>query len=87
MSDHSKKPAGRRTKTHPLSISPEVLEWVEGRVEQYSPVVKGVSHYFQLLVELDKRQGLLKRLDPNELLGPKTESVPAESSVPAAPLQ
>lgn len=65
-------------------MTPEVLEWVEKRVAQFSPIVKGTSHYFQLLVELDKRQGLLKRLDPNDLLGPNSDSAVAEPESPEA---
>jgi hypothetical protein len=43
-------------------MMPEEWEWIRNRVSALSPRVKGISHYFQMLADMDKREGLLERV-------------------------
>ena len=53
---------GRQACTKSISMMPKDWEWIHNRVAALSPRVKGISHYFQMLVDMDKREGLLERV-------------------------
>jgi hypothetical protein len=53
---------GRQASTRSISMMPKDWEWIRSRVAALSPRVKGISHYFQMLADMDKREGLLERV-------------------------
>ena len=53
---------GRQACTKSISMMPKDWEWIRNRVAALSPRVKGISHYFQMLADMDKREGLLERV-------------------------
>jgi hypothetical protein len=53
---------GRLACTKSVSMMPKEWEWIRNRVAALSPRVKGISHYFQMLADMDKREGLLERV-------------------------
>lgn len=50
---------GRTAKTASVSLPEDAAKWLEKRVRDLKPKVKGISHYVQLLIELDRRKNLL----------------------------
>ena len=53
---------GRQACTKSISMMPKDWEWIRNRVASLSPRIKGISHYFQMLADMDKREGLLERV-------------------------
>jgi hypothetical protein len=51
---------GRTAKPRSISVGPEFNALLNTRLETLSPMVKGLSHYVQMLVELDAKQDILK---------------------------
>ena len=51
----------KKARTRGVSLTPEAFERVMQRVEGLSPFVKTFSAYFQLLAEIDLREGLVER--------------------------
>jgi hypothetical protein len=54
--DEKPKPRsqGRISLTVPISLPPQVVEYINRRVSELRPLVANRSHYFQLLVDAEK---------------------------------
>ena len=50
-----------KARTRGVSLTPEAYEAVMNRVASLTPFVKTFSAYFQLLAEIDQREGLVER--------------------------
>lgn len=53
------KTRSRQTKNIPVSMDPSMAKFVDERVLQLRPQIASRSHYFQLLVDMDRLKGLL----------------------------
>lgn len=63
---------GRVAVARSVSFHPSEWAWIKRRVKQLHPAIRGVSHYFQMLVDLDEGR---------QLLGPVSGSNSAEKSL------
>jgi hypothetical protein len=58
----------RTSLTKTISVTPETWQAIESRVAALRPDVASISHYFQRLVALELKQGLLGPVGKRVLL-------------------
>lgn len=62
--DNKPKRKPRTTKPLTMSFPPEVVEWMDNRVEVLRPKAVNRSHYVQLLIEADKLGLIFPKINP-----------------------